>query len=108
MLAFCRRRPSVLAVHVASCRLFSAFPAQATTIEDHTELIRQITSLGSLSKYKETAELVRGIPLDPLIQAAIQNFKDAGKGRKSLTTVGHFSLYFDNEPKEVICRMSSV
>ena len=82
----------MLAVHVASCRLFSAFPAQATTIEDHTELIRQITSLGSLSKYKETAELVRGIPLDPLIQAAIQNFKDAGKDRKSLTTVGHFSL----------------
>ena len=82
----------MLKVHIASCRPFSASIPQVTTAENHAELIRQITSLGSLSKYKETAELIRGIPLDPLIQSAVQNFKDGGKDQKDLTSVDNLSF----------------
>ena len=82
----------MLKVHIASCRPFSASIPQVTTAENHAELIRQITSLGSLSKYKETAELIRGIPLDPLIQSAVQNFKDGGKDQKDLNSVDQLSF----------------
>ena len=94
MLAFCRRRPSALQTRrkVASCTLTVVCSATATRIEDHVELIRQINSLGSLSKYKETAELISRVHLDPIIRAAIQHFKDGGKNQAQCATISDSSF----------------